>query len=617
MGRSTEQDVLRGALDRILEPGAGLELVSVVGEAGLGKSRLAWELQKYTDGLAAPVLWHRGQASSFGEGIGFRALADMVRMRARITLEDSREMERTKIDALLDDVFAADAEGHARVGRALRRLLGLDDGSALIDRGELFSGWRLLFERLAERHPVLLLFEDLHWADQGLYEFIEHLVEWAARAPILILVLSRPGERLDALSRRGLRLDLEPLAPTEIETLVAAAVNDAPSKLLAAVRDHAGGFPLFAVESLRMLADRGVMVAERDADTYRLIGDVDELAVPPSIHALIAGRLDTLGPDERHVLFDAAVLAQPFGASSAVAVARAPEDDVRVLLDGLVAKQFLAVSTDPLAPERGQYQFSHRQIQRVALATMSKQARKERHLAAAEWLAQGEPDPDVAGIYAGHLLAAVDTDPGADDAQFIRRRALATIVEAARRAAGVGALHEAIALFDRAAEIEPDERRRAAHHVEAARCAEHEGDRTAAAEHYAKARELHAQAGREREALALRARELYVDRWTRPATELVDPLREVRDGLDEVKDAAFAGAAAALAGVLYYDGDAQGAERTAAEAAAAARSARADEELGLALNGQASALVELGRPAEALEVFRDALRVRELHSPAD
>ena len=337
------------------------------------------------------MLWHRGQASSFGQGIGFRALGDMVRMRARITLEDSREVERDKVDALLDDVFADDGDAHARVGRALRRLLGLDDGSVLIDRGELFSSWRLLFERLADRHPVLLLFEDLHWANQGLLDFIAHLVDWAAAAPILILVLSRPDERLEPLFRRGLRMDLAPLAPEEVEALVAGAVTDAPAELRETVRDHAGGVPLFAVESLRMLADRGVMVAERDADTYRLVGDVHELAVPPSIHALIAGRLDALGGDERDVLFDAAVLGQRFTAVAAAAVAGVDEPDVRDLLEGLAAKGFFSVSSDPLSPERGQYTFSHRQIQRVALATMSKPARKARHLAAAEWVAQESP----------------------------------------------------------------------------------------------------------------------------------------------------------------------------------------------------------------------------------
>lgn len=617
VGRSAEQDVLRDALDRLLQPGARLGFVSVVGEAGLGKSRLAWELEKYADGLAAPVLWHRGQAWSFGEGIGFRALGDMVRMRARITLEDSRDVERTKLDALLDDVFASDPEGHGRVEQALRRLLGLDDGSALIDRGELFSAWRLLFERLAESHPVLLLFEDLHWADQGLFDFIAHMVEWASGSPILILVLSRPDERLDALSTRAQRLDLEPLAPAEIETLVAAAVNNAPSELLCSVRDHAGGVPLFAVESLRMLADRGVMVAERDADTYRLVGDVHELAVPPSIHALIAGRLDTLGPDERHVLFDAAVLGQRFSAASAAAVAGAPDRDVLGLLDGLVAKQFLVVSTDPLSPERGQYEFSHRQVQRVALATMSKQARKERHLAAAEWFAQGEPDPDVAGLYAGHLLAAADTDPSADDAQFIRRRALTTVIEAARRAASVGALREAVVLFERAAEIEPDERRQAEHLIEGAGWAEHYGDRTVAAHHYSRARALHEAAGRAREGLALRARELYAYRMTRPTAELIGSLRQVYDALSGTHDAAFAAAAAALAGVLYADGDASAAEMVAGEAADAAKAAAAPVALGVALNWRASAFVELGQPAQALELFRAALEVRQLHAPAE
>jgi class 3 adenylate cyclase/tetratricopeptide (TPR) repeat protein len=617
VGRSTELGVLRGALEGLLERGAGLTLVSVVGEAGLGKSRLAWELEKYADGLAAPVAWHRGQASSFGEGVGFRALADMVRMRAEIALDDSRGAEQTKLDALLDDVFARDAQSGERVGRALRRLLGLDDGDELIDRGELFSSWRLLFEGLAARNPVLLLFEDLHWADQGLFDFIAHLTEWAERAPILILVFSRPDGRLDGLSERGPRLDLKPLAPAEIEALVGQAVSDAPPELLDSVRDHAGGVPLFAVESLRMLADRGMMVAEGDADRYRLVGDVRDVAVPPSIHALIAARLDSLGADERHVLLDAAVLGQHFSAASAAALAGVAERDVRVLLDGLVAKQFLTVATDPRAPERGQYAFSHRQTQRVALGTMSKRARKARHLAAAGWLAQAESAPDVAGLYAGHLLAAADADPSAHDAEAIRRRALATILEAARRAASVGALREAVALFERAATIEPDEQRRAEHLVEAARCSDQYGDHAGAAEHYASARALDEAGGRTREALSLRARELYVYRWTRPAAELVEPLRGLHDALDEVKDAAFAATAAALAGVLYLDGDARAAEAVAGEAAEAARSTGAHEELGLALNCRASALVELGRPGQALTLFRDALRVREHHAPAD
>jgi class 3 adenylate cyclase/tetratricopeptide (TPR) repeat protein len=618
VGRRAELAILRGALERLLTPGAGLRLVSVVGDAGLGKSRLAWELEKYADGLAATVLWHRGQASSFGQGVGFRALGDMVRMRAEIALDDTQAVEQAKLDSLLDGLFAGDPDAHARVGRALRRLLGVEDASELIDRGELFSSWRLLFERLAARDPVLLLFEDLHWADQGLFDFIAHLTEWAERSPILVLVFSRPDTRLDALSERGARIDLAPLAQGEIETLIGQAVRNAPAELVSSVSDHAGGVPLFAVESLRMLADRGMMVAEDDADRYRLVGDLRDLEVPPNIHALIAARLDGLVPDERHVLLDAAVLGQRFSAGAAGALAGVGEHGVRGLLDGLVAKQFLTVNTDPRSPARGQYAFAHRQVQRVALATMSKHARRARHLGAAEWLAQGEPDPDLAGILAGHLLAAADADPGAADAPAVRQRALLMMLEAARRAADVGALSEAVSLFERAAEIEPEEQRRAEHLVDAARCAERRGDQEAvAAEHYAAARAVHEQAGRSREALSLRARELYVYRWTRPATQLIEPLRVVYDALGDVHDGAFAAAAAALAGVLYSDGDASAAEVVASEAAEAARDAGAQEELGLALNCRASALIELGRPAQALDLFRAALRLRERYAPAD
>ncbi len=617
VGRAAELDVLRGAIDRLLEPEAGLALVTVLGEAGLGKSRLAWELEKYADGLATNMLWHRGQASSFGQGIGFRALADMVRMRARITIDDSRAAEQTKLDALLDDVFGDDSATRVRVDRALRRLLALDDESELIDRGELFSAWRLLFERLATRSPVLLVFEDLHWADQGLFDFIGHLADWATASPILILMFSRPDPRLDALSERGARLELAPLDPRDVEALVERAVAGAPSELVRNVTENAAGVPLYAVESLRMLADRGVMVAEGGAEHYRVVGTVSDLAVPPSIHALIAARLDALDADERHLLLDAAVLGQRFTATGAAAVAGVSEDALSARLDGLVTKQFLTISTDARSPERGQYAFSHRQLQRVALGTMSKGDRKARHLRAAEWLARLEPDPELAGTFAGHLLAAADADPHAADARAIRQRALATLLTAARRAASIGSLREAETMFERAVEIDEDEQARASHLVEAARCAEHYGDQAAAARHYAAARELHEASGRPREALALRARELYAYRWTRPAAELIEPLRTLHESLDEVPDTAFAAAAAALAGALYLGGDGAAAEVIAGEAARAARQAGAFAELGLALNCRASALVGLGRPAQALEEFRAALAVRERHAPAD
>jgi predicted ATPase len=237
--------------------------------------------------------------------------------------------------------------------------------------------------------------------------------------------------------------------------LVERAVSGAPSELVKSVRDNAGGVPLYAVESLRMLAGRGVMVAEGGAEHYRLVGTVSDLAVPPSIHALIAARLDALGSDERHLLLDAAVLGQRFTTPGAAAVAGVTENAVSALLDGLVAKRFLTISTDLRSPERGQYAFSHRQLQRVAQGTMSKADRKARHLRASEWLVRQEPDPELAGVFAGHLLAAADADSHAPDAQAIRRRALGTLLAAARRAASIGSLREAEAMFERSAEIDP------------------------------------------------------------------------------------------------------------------------------------------------------------------
>jgi class 3 adenylate cyclase/tetratricopeptide (TPR) repeat protein len=619
LGRTGEMAAIRRALDSLIESRAGLQLVSVIGEPGLGKSRLAWELKKVADGLAATVLWHHGQALSFGQGVGFSALAEMVRTRAKINLDEPRSSQRVKLATLIQDVFGSTAsDAGRRTLRGLSRLLGLDNGQELIDLGELFSSWRLLFERLAARTPVVMLFEDLHWADQGLCDFIAHLCEWASRSQILVLVFSRPDERLDALTLLGERIDLTPLRDEDIEALVTAAVQSAPAALLSSVREHAAGVPLFAVESLRMLADRGVMVAEGDTQRYRVVGEVHDLDVPPSIHALIASRLDQLGELELRVLRGGAILGQRFSLAAAAALAAVGTADARSLLDGLVAKQFLSVDTDPRSQSRGTFAFVHRQVQRVVLGTLSKRERKARHLAAVEYLYSQAPDADVAALLAGHLVAAFEAHPTAPDAPDIRRRALRLTLDAAQRAEGVGALNEAIELFAQAAQIEPDELRCAQHLVRAARCAERYGNQEPiAAGHYAAAGQLHQRAGRQREALRLRARELFVYQWSRPPLQLIDPLREVYEALQDERDAAFADAAGSLANVLYANGEAESAELTAAKAVEAAEQAGAYEELGQALNVRACALIELARPVEAVELFQAALEIRERYAPSD
>ena len=347
-------------------------------------------------------------------------------------------------------------------GPRLGRLLGADfggPGGAALAREELFAGWRLFFERLAAVQPVVLLVEDAQYADSGLLDFLDHLIDWVRDLPVYVLVFARPelGQVRPGFGtgRNRSTLTLDPLDAGSMDRLVEALVPGMPPAARAKIADQAQGVPLFAVETVRSLIDRDIV---RPAEgVYRLAGDIGELAVPDSLHALLAARLDSLDPQVRRLVADAAVLGSTFPAEALVAVSGRDEDVVRAALADLVRREVLSVSADPLSPERGSYQFAQNMLQQVAYDTLSRRDRKTRHLKVAAHLraafaGDGEEVIDVIARHYLDALHAVPDDPGNDQ---IRAQAIAALIRAAERAERIGAPAQAAASYAAAAELTP------------------------------------------------------------------------------------------------------------------------------------------------------------------
>jgi len=189
IGRGRELKVLKELFHASAEEHRA-HLVSVLGVAGTGKSRMSWEFFKYIDGLAGNVYWHRGRCLAYGEGVAYWALVEMVKSRCGIAEEEESESARAKLNRMLQEHVADPGERH-RIEPRLAHLLGLEEGASH-SREDLFSAWRLFFERLAENSPTVLVFEDVHWADTAVLDFIEHLLEWSRNHPLFIITLARP-----------------------------------------------------------------------------------------------------------------------------------------------------------------------------------------------------------------------------------------------------------------------------------------------------------------------------------------------------------------------------------------------------------------------------------------
>jgi predicted ATPase/class 3 adenylate cyclase len=484
VGRDRELRLAKDVFHATAEEGHS-HLLSVVGVAGIGKSRLTWEFEKYIDGLVEQAWWHRGRCLAYGDGVAYWALAEMIRMRARIVEDEPTESAVEKLRVALDEIVT-DPGDRAFVEPRLQHLLGLADRVAP-DRQDLFSAWRLFLERMAEQHPVILVVEDIQWADAALIEFLEYLLEWSRTFPIFVLTLARPEvserhETWGAGIRSFTSLQLEPLPDEAIDALLRGLVPGLPDEAVMRIGARADGIPLYAVETVRALLDRGLL--ELEDGEYRVIGDLVDLDVPETLHALIASRLDGLPEPERRLVQDASVLGKSFSARGLAALS--PHvDDVEELLATLVRKELLYLDTDPRSPERGQYGFLQALVQRVAHETLSRRDRKAKHVAAARFLAGDagiEPD-EIAEVIATHLLDADRAQPDDADAPEIRAEARLWLTRAGERATSLAATDDAQRLFEAASELAEEP-------LEQARLLERAGDRALAADRLAASEDL-------------------------------------------------------------------------------------------------------------------------------
>jgi class 3 adenylate cyclase/tetratricopeptide (TPR) repeat protein len=438
-----------------------LRVVSITGQAGIGKSRLAWEFEKYIDGITGDVYWHQGRSPAYGEAITFWALGEMVRRRAGIAEGEDHDATSRKVREMLG-VFIADDRERARIEPAIRALLGLE-GESPTERGELFGAWRTLFERIGAQGPVVLVFEDLQWSDGGLIDFIGHLLEWSRQQPIFIVTLARPEllERFPtwgAGQRNFTSMHLEPLPNDDMRALLAGLAPGLPARTVKAILARAEGVPLYAVETVRMLVSDGLLV--REGDAYRTGGAVERVSIPASLHALVAARIDGLAPADRAILQQAAVLGSSFSVGALASISGQSEESLAVSLGRLSAREFVRLETDPRSPERGQYQFVQSVIREVAYQTLTKRDRRARHLAAARYF-ESLGDEELASALASHYLDAWRSSGEGPEADAMAAQARVALRGAADRAGTLHSYDQQASLLKLALEVATDDRERA------------------------------------------------------------------------------------------------------------------------------------------------------------
>jgi class 3 adenylate cyclase len=447
VGRIRELEALKGALTRAQQQ-ASPELVTLVGVPGIGKSRLVTELFAWVEQEPElTVFWRQGRSLPYGEGVSYWALAEMVKAQTGILETDDPSDAEGKLTATLEDLLDEDVEW---VETHLRPLIGqATSGDGESDRREeAFAAWRRFFEALADRHPLVLVFEDIHWADDGLLDFIEHLVDWVTGVPMLILCTAR----LELLERRpnwgGGKLNaatiaVAPLTDDETAALI-SALSERPlleAETQSALMARAGGNPLYAEQFVRMLEERETL---------------DDLPLPESVQGIIAARLDALQPEEKALLQDAAVVGKVFWVG--VLLTDGERGTIEKRLHALERKEFVQRARRASVAGELEFGFKHLLVRDVAYGQIPRAERADKHLRVAEWIESlGRPE-DQAEMVAHHYLSALELRRAAGrENGDLMERARVALREAGDRAAALNALQQAQRYYAEALTLTSDD----------------------------------------------------------------------------------------------------------------------------------------------------------------
>jgi class 3 adenylate cyclase/tetratricopeptide (TPR) repeat protein len=456
VGREIDLALLKGIFDKTVAS-SSVQLVTVVGEPGLGKSRIVAELGDYIDARPELITWRQGRCLPYGEGITFWALGEILKAHTGILESDPPAVAQEKLAAVLP-------EGDERewFRQRLLPLLGIEASSSA-EREELFTAWRRFLEQVAEERPTVLAFEDLHWADEALLAFLEHLADLAEGVPLLVVGTARPelfelhpdyATRL----RNATPINLAPLSQEETARLVSALLESTviPAALQQPILDRAGGNPLYAEEFVRLLKDRDLLVRKGSSWELR---EGAEVPFPESVQALIAARLDTLDPEAKSLIADAAVIGKVFWAGAVAAMGERDPQTVTTTLRELSRKELVRPARQSSMAGETEYAFSHILARDVAYNQLPRASRADRHIAAATWIESKATErvEDLADVLAYHYSTALDLAQAAgqtDQATELEAPALRFLSLAGERALGLDTT-AALASFERALALTP------------------------------------------------------------------------------------------------------------------------------------------------------------------